>query len=121
MISPCDFIWLDGCRWHIIWVGPTYFLSSGGGDSVFEPVGDPVTNPVCQDWHQLYPEYCITYHVDGWNDNGDGIINECDVIIMAGQEWHIDQVGLDIIVEPGQTGTEETSWGKVKKLFGGIF
>ncbi|MFH1680961.1 MAG: hypothetical protein ABIH26_09995 [Candidatus Eisenbacteria bacterium] len=117
-VSVCDYIILDGVRWHIIWVGPTYFTDDG---HVWEPVGDPTGDPICQDWHMVYPDYCYTVHIDDWDDNGDGVLSECDYVSYEGTWHHIDRVGLDIIVVPDPTATEETSWGKVKKFFSDLF
>ncbi|MBM3319887.1 MAG: hypothetical protein FJY73_04350 [Candidatus Eisenbacteria bacterium] len=118
VVSVCDYIILDGIRYHIIWVGPTYFTDDG---HVWEPVGDPSGSPICQDWHMVYPVYCHVAHVDDWDDNYDGVLGDCDHVLIDGSWVHIDRVGLDIIVVPEPTGTEESTWGQVKKLFRDLF
>jgi hypothetical protein len=123
IISECDYIILDGLRWHIVWVGPTYFMSCPPIDGVFEPTIDQTgVDPSCETWHQVWPDFCQPSHVEDWIDDGDGAVSVCDVIYLPETGyWHIDQIGLDIIVEPGPVSTESSSWGQVKKIFGSVF
>ncbi len=119
VVSPCDYIVLDGIRYHVTWVGPTYFTDDG---HVYEPEGDPTGSPVCQFWHWVYPVYCMSVHIEGWTDaNGNEVVDACDMVQIGGQWVHIASVGLDITVTPGPTATEQTTWGQVKKLFGDWF
>lgn len=120
-ISVCDFIILDGMRYHIAWVGPTYFLSCMGEDWVVEPEDPTGQDPTCEMWHEIYPNFCAPHHVDGWIDNGDGVVSPCDIVIVDGVECHIDDIGLDIIVVPDPTSTETSTWGSVKNLFRDLF
>ena len=42
------------------------------------------TNPVGTRWHELFPNYCqAPYTIEGWADNGNGILDSCDVIRMV--------------------------------------
>jgi hypothetical protein len=131
VISACDYIWLgdatsEPMRYHIEAVVPTYYLSSsnpsGGTDNMAaEGEGPPGTSPVCETWHEVYPVYCQPWHVDEWNDaNGDGAVSECDIVFLGGREWHIDRIGVDIIIDTGSPA-EDKSWGGIKSLFGQIF
>lgn len=135
MISPCDIIVLDGTDFHIKWVGPTYFMTCfppGGGNPVPGFIAEPATtdplseSPVCEEWHWIWPQplYCQVFHVDSWEDNGDGVFNECDQINVFEQGpglpptyYHIDRIGLDIIVEPGPVQTKTSTWGRLKGIF----
>jgi len=122
-ITPCDNITLDGVCYHIVWVGPTYFMSEvGGGELVTEPT-EPQSggDPTCEIWHEVYPVYCNEWHVDGWEDNGDGELSVCDNVLINGIWWHIDEIGLDIEVEPDPSAVESSTWGKVKSLFRDVF
>lgn len=124
-ISPCDAINLENAAgvvsgWHITWVGPTYTLvpCQGGDPSWHEPVDPlPGENPTCENWEEVWPNNGDIEHVDGWNDNGDGILNECDEVILNGVCYHIELIGLNIIVEPGPVPTESSTWGKIKNLY----
>jgi hypothetical protein len=102
-LSPCDLIVLDGERLHIVWVGPTFYLVDPTGvESIWEPVGDypgPV-NPTCQDWLQTLPDYGFVAHVDGWDDNGDGVLGVCDYVVIAGRAWHIERIEVNIRTTP---------------------
>ena len=123
-ISACDWIVLDAVNCHIDWVGPTYHLVSITDQRLemyLEPQeGAPGRNPVCETWHEVYPDYCVLRHVDGWEDNGDGSLGPCDIIYFAGEPWHLADVGLNIIVTP-ESPVEEGTWSGVKRLFSTLF
>jgi hypothetical protein len=120
VVSECDIIVLDGQRYHVVWVGPTYWLTCQPGipPSALEPT-EPGTggDPTCEVWHEVYPNFCQSYHVDGWEDNGNGFLDPCDYVLINGMWCHIDDVRLNITVVPLPTGTEESSWGRVKGMF----
>lgn len=119
LISACDNIQLDGIWYHITWVGPTIFLSCDTDQSSWEPT-EPQTgdDPTCETWTEVHPDFGNLAHVDGWSDNGDGVLSECDFVLIAGQSCHVDRIGLNIIVEPGSpTSIEESTWGRIKGLF----
>ncbi len=124
-IDVCEHIYLDGICYHIVWVGPTYFLSQATVDRIYEPEEEQSGgDPTCETWHEIYPDYCFYHHVDGWEDNSgdpDGVLDECDNVFIDGIWWHIDRIGLDIIVVPDPTATDKSSWGKIKSLFRRVF
>jgi hypothetical protein len=131
VISVCDNITLTDptglpMTFHICWVGPTYFLSRPEVPDplVLEPQGDePPTgeNPICEIWGPI-PDG-PGYHVDGWQDNGDGLVSECDFVHFEGEGpdiwWHLDRISLDILVSPpgGPSASEKSTWGWIKSLF----
>jgi len=119
-MTPCDFIYLDGDRFHVEWVGPTYYLDC---EIITEPVGDSNPgDPVCEEWMEIYPQYGAIRHVVGWEDNGDGIVSACDVIYFGdGLVCHIDEVGTNIRVNPDGSAAGESTWSKIKGLFNHIF
>lgn len=120
MISPCDGITLDGVAYHIVWVGPTYFLTclSNGQQAGYEPTNPtPGGNPTCEIWHEVFPNFSQELHVDDWQDNGDGVISPCDNVAIGGRLYHIDRIGLNIIIEPGTVSVDPESWGKVKDAY----
>jgi hypothetical protein len=122
-VSVCDMITLSGVLYHIEWVGPTYFLyNTVTGDVMFaEPTNpDPGGNPTGETWHEIAPEFCTEWTVDDWEDNGDGIVSQCDIVWIGGEPWHIEEVNLDITVTPGSP-TEKSTWGKIKGFFGDLF
>jgi len=113
VLSACDYIVLDGVRYHVDWVGPTYELA---GPSYWEPI-EPGPNVICQTWHQVYPQYCATGHVDDWNDpNGNGEVDTCDTVWINGIPYHVENVRVDIQITP-TSPVETTSWGRLKSLF----
>jgi hypothetical protein len=123
-ISACDYIILDGSRWHIIWVGPTYFTTCGHGNQHYlEPTVEQTgENPVCETWTQVYPEYGLSWHIDDWMDgNANGLLDVCDIVVIPGEYLHIDRIGLNIIVEQATTAVEPSTWGRVKSLFNTLF
>lgn len=123
-VSACDYIKLDGRWYHIVWSGPTYYLSCATGQSALEPT-DPGTggDPTCEIWQEVHPNHGAQFHVDGWQDNGDGVLSACDYVMIAGQVCHIDRIGLNITVVPGDppTPTRQSTWGKIKGFFGSAF
>jgi hypothetical protein len=76
-----------------------------------------ITNPVCTDWHALYPqeEYCHWYHVDGWKDNLTNpyhmLLSPCDTVNLTLQPegptktYHVENMNVTIkvqsLTEPG--------------------
>jgi hypothetical protein len=122
IISACDQIKLDGQWFHIEWAGPTYFLSCATSQTVFEPT-DPGTggDPTCEIWTEVHPNNGQQAHVDGWQDNGDGVLSVCDYILIAGQTCHVDRIGLNIRIRPTTVPVEIGTWGRIKGFFGNIF
>jgi len=123
-ISACDRITLDGVSGHVEWVGPTYHLLPVGNSRQGMYL-EPTTlsggrNPVCETWHEVYPNHCIAHHVDGWEDNGDGLLGPCDIVIFMGEPWHLEEIGLNIIVVP-DSPVEPGTWSRLKGLFRTLF
>lgn len=122
-VSVCDQIQLDGLSYHIDWVGPTYYLVGIPGRDVvmyLEPQEIPGRNPVCETWHEIYPDYCIAHHIDAWEDNGDGIVSPCDMVWLNDVPWHIESIGFNIIVTP-DSPVEPDSWSRIKQMFRTLF
>jgi hypothetical protein len=75
------------------------------------------TNPVGTQWHELFPNYCqAPYTIVGWADNGNGILDSCDVICMTNPDGidechHVIEVTITLeltLVEP--PGTDPNYW-----------
>lgn len=128
IVSVCDYILLDGTRWHIADVGPTYWttrIPPNGGEPttvVFEPTDPAPGSPVGQIWHEIHPSFCDQIHVDSFHD-GDGnnelsVCDEIDVVTPEGTVfYHIDRIELDITIEPGpDVPAEPSTWGRIKAL-----
>ncbi len=99
-LRACNPIQIDGERFHIDWVGPTFFLDCG---KITEPVGDvtaeAMEDPTCQTWVEIWPDHGKEYHVDEWSDNGNGYLDECDKVILSdGSICHIERIGLNMQV-----------------------
>jgi hypothetical protein len=119
VLSPCDYIVLDGVRFHIQWVGPTYYLSNG---EIYEPMQPPTgADPTCEIWHEIYPVFSQQKHVDEWIDNGDHVLSVCDQVAIGGALAHVDRIGVNITIVPGPTPIEKNTWGRIKGFFGRIF
>lgn len=119
-ISVCDYIQLNGQYHHVEWAGPTYYLSCGGVNTVWEPyAASVVANPVCQLWHRIVPWDPASVHVTGFEDaNQDGMVSPCDFVVLGGQSCHIDDIRLNMTVRSGEpvSGDVET-WGSVKSRY----
>jgi len=104
-LKACNNAVFDRGRFHIDWVGPTYFLDCLG--IVAEPSGEvnPDGDPTGEVWHEVYPDYCKEWVVEEWKDaNGNGIVDECDYVILNGMLCHIKRVSVDIIISPAVLG-----------------
>ncbi len=125
-VSPCDAINLvnaagDVSGWHITWVGPTYYLVNTANPEDIgyleptEPQGGG--DPTCETWVEIWPNNGMQWHIDGWEDNGTGVLDECDLVLIAGDWYHIEHIGLNITVEPGPISNELKSWGEIKSQY----
>jgi hypothetical protein len=85
-------------------------------DWQYDELRDPLTEPVCTWWTEIYPDFGSEWHIQAWEDNGNGELDFCDFIVDdAGGQWHVEGVHTDIVTEPVPgTPTEPTTWGKVK-------
>ena len=124
VLSPCDSIELtdqatqEADWYHVDEVTLTIWVTKWVGQPLvpqeprialeFEPgydyMEEAMVQPICTDWHEIYPEFCNRYHLDDWIDNGDGFLSFCDWILLtdlATQEtaWcHVDEVATNIII-----------------------
>jgi len=63
-------------------------------------------SPTCTMWHEIWPVFCKWYHLTSWVDDGDNILDYCDIIDITDEEsgvvswWHVLDVKYDIIVQP---------------------
>ena len=138
VVSACDYIKLSGITYHIEWAGPTYYVTCsttpGGpplGTNVFEPTGPPQPgNPICQVWHEVWPNYCREIHIDSFHDtDGSGSLTECDYVDNQTNDptqppvifYHIDRIGCDIQIVPvPNTPVRPSTWGHIKSFLGKI-
>ena len=73
-----------------------------------------LTDPVGTQWHEIYPNFCTSYNLTGWTDNGNSTLDLCDYIYLIDTEtqnataWHVLDVAIDIVVcrEPPPVGGE---------------
>ena len=123
VVSPCDNIVLDGgLRYHVDWVGPTYFLAAQSGEPKFCEPTTPETggDPTGHFWHEVAPNFCTEWRIDEWLDNGDGVVSECDHVLIGGQLWHIEEIRLDITVTEEPNPVDESTWSRIKEIFGKV-
>jgi hypothetical protein len=95
VLDYCDYILLSGVWCHVEEVAIDIILN------------EKITDPVCTYWHELYPEFCNEYHIEGWEDNGDGLLSPCDFVDLAllptgpTEEYHVEYVTVTInITDP---------------------
>ena len=76
-------------------------------------------------WHEIYPNFCTSYNITWWNDNGNDKLDFCDHIYLMNQdtkvEWpyHVEEVATDIVVRqvgPPAVGGEAYPISKVSLL-----
>jgi len=72
----------------------------------YETMNETLINPVGAQWHEAYPNWCTSYNLSAWVDNGDDVLSFCDQIWLVNKltgeeaEYHVKEVATDIIVEP---------------------
>jgi hypothetical protein len=136
VLDSCDIIALENVQTHYCWwhhvedvtVTLTVELLPGSGEIYLEYEGwhdqdSVVVEPVCTWWHEIYPNYCNTYHLIHWDDNnGTGYLDSCDCVYFhdAPEEGrHVVDVGTGMtITEIGPSAIEGTTWGRLKALYG---
>jgi hypothetical protein len=71
-------------------------------------------NPVSTWWHEEEPDYCNWWHIASWIDNGNGVLDSCDIIDFV-TYWHVEDVAIDIEVLsiPDPTVPTMTQWGLI--------
>jgi hypothetical protein len=71
-------------------------------------------NPVSTWWHEEEPNYCNWWHIASWIDNGNGVLDSCDIIDFV-TYWHVEDVAIDIEVLsiPDPTVPTMTQWGLI--------
>jgi hypothetical protein len=69
--------------------GAQMYLELGGPPVRY----DDTIPPDGSQWHELYPIFCTPHVQNGYFDNGDGVVSECDVILIDGIRYHVDWAG----------------------------
>ncbi len=122
VVSVCDNIVIGGVTYHVDWAGPTYYMvETTTMEPWFVEPEDPQAtgDPTGDMWHVVAgPEFCAYFPVEGWEDNGDGEVSACDIVIVGGRTWHIEEVRLDITVTEAGSPVEESTWSSLKRFFG---
>jgi hypothetical protein len=125
LISVCDHITLNGTRYHIDWVGPTYetYRVYTGQRIWFEPLEvNPSGNPECETWRSVHSwrDERPHWHVREWDDgDGDDVVSVCDVVWFEDDNrgFHIENVGLNIVGTEAPNPVEESTWSRIKEFF----
>ncbi len=116
MLSACDYLDFtspDGLIWkkfHLEWIGWTIEITKLDDTStIFMDLIDLV--PIYLDsvigtyWHEVYPNYCTNHFLVEWIDNGTGLLDSCDYIILQNmttgefEEYHVKGIELDLIMD----------------------
>lgn len=88
-------------------------------DAREDPGDEPITEPVCTWWIGVYPDFGVEFHIVGWEDNGSGELDFCDIITdQYGYTWHVEGIHTDMVTEPEEgCPTDASTWSKIKELF----
>ncbi len=88
-------------------------------DAMKDPGDEPITEPVCTWWVEIYPDFGVEFHIIEWGDNGNGYLDFCDYIYDDhGGGWHVEGVHTDMVTEPrDECATAPSTWSKIKQLF----
>jgi hypothetical protein len=115
-LSVCDtvdFNNVEDVKYHIEWIGPTIelFADQATESAYFDYIGfdnqmvEDIIDPLGTYWHEIYPTYSQTHFVVRWIDNGSGILDYCDTLIMQNlvtggfERYHVRAVQTDIIIK----------------------
>ena len=105
--------WKDNCNGVLGYCDLIEFTDQGGFTSWWHVedlaidivLSKKIANPVCTYWHELYPEFCNTYHVISWEDNGDSFLSPCDWVDLEPinpsgptRSYHVQNVTLTMLV-----------------------
>lgn len=120
LMSPDDVITLNGLNYRIEWVGPTYYVTWGDSAQIeryLEPMETEIgDDPTGETWHEVHPEFCTERLVQGWQDNGDGVLSEFDYVEIDGYWFRVAAIEINIsatICDP----VEPSTWGRIKQAF----
>jgi len=71
----------------------------------FETMYDIKTTVINSTWHEVYPVYCPSFNITGWQDNCNGVLDSCDYIELHDLYadlyygwWHVEDLAIDIIL-----------------------
>jgi len=102
-----------------IFLGEPMYIELEGG---YDPAA--LTDPIGTRWHEIYPNFCTSYNLTAWDDNGNVTLDFCDYILLVEKEsgnvtsWHVEDVAIDILVcrEPPPVGGEAYPVSKASVL-----
>ena len=118
MLSVCDYVDFkyvpDSTIWkkfHVEWVGWTIEIEQVDNPDI--PIYldliaaglAPLDVIVGTYWHEVYPNYCTNHFCVDWIDNGSGVLDSCDYLILQNmdtgefEEYHVKKVKVDIILD----------------------
>ncbi|MFH1501788.1 MAG: hypothetical protein ABIG03_01945 [Candidatus Eisenbacteria bacterium] len=80
--------------------GAQMYLESGGPPIRY----DDSIPPDGSQWHELYPAFCTPRIQNSYEDNGDGVVSACDVIVIDGIRNHVDWAGPTYYIAHAQVG-----------------
>jgi len=116
-LSFCDYVDFtnnDTQEWrkfHVEWVGPTITVTHNSDDWYLDYICNeyadlqPITDPIGTYWHEVWPTFCNTYLITGWEDNGNGYLDSCDYINIvdwnSGESFdvHVEGIETDVILK----------------------
>jgi hypothetical protein len=81
--------------------GTQIFLDYNNGPVNWDPLVPWPIPPFCTTWHEITPAFCMTHHTDDYSDNGDGVVSVCDIIVLNGIPYHVDEVGPTLYLDCG--------------------
>ena len=127
-LDACDYIKVDGIWYHVDARTVTITLVKKpelNPDSLIyfefmEFVDDTIWDPICTNWHEIYPNYCQRWHCSSFDPNETPYLDSCDQIDFhkIGEadtvDFHVIKVSTDYILKKGQPPggiPTTTQWG----------
>jgi uncharacterized repeat protein (TIGR01451 family) len=63
--------------------------------------GKPIEEPVGTGWHELYPDYCNRYAIDGWMElTPDGVLSPGDIVSLDSVDHSVEDLTATMFVTP---------------------
>jgi len=100
-IFGCEYMTPDG-SWHPVdIIEDSYYGVPPSVQSEVTGTYSPTGDPTGTTWHELQPNYCDTWTLVTWMDNGDGDLSASDQIVMENASgwtypYHVDAVTTTI-------------------------
>ena len=81
--------------------------------------GEPLIQPANTWWNELRPGFGSVHHIDDWTDNGSGVLDSSDLVVVDGAgQFLVEGVRTGMVTEPvRECAIDVSTWGEIKSLY----